>query len=155
MIWVKIKWKLKEIFRVPYNIYMIVRFPFLRPKIGYFGQYNWYSSIPIGWRESFGIQLCKEIKESLKRYKNNNFIITDIKEKWGSLSIYTYGAPDEVHDIINKYEYISAHTCIKCGRIATRRSQGYVLPYCNDCCGNHIGYDNYYKDYSFYGWTKH
>jgi hypothetical protein len=156
MNWLNIKYKLKEIWHIPYNIYMIVRFPFLRPKIGYFGQYNWYRCIPIGWRKSFGIQLCKEIKQALKRYPNNEFIITDIKEKYGSLNIYEYGSPDEVHDIINKYEYISAHTCIECGRIATRRSKGYILPYCNDCEGQHVsGYDEYYKDYSFYGWTKH
>jgi hypothetical protein len=155
MRWIKIKWKLKEILQVPYNIYMIVRFSFLRPKIGYFGKYNWYRNIPIGWRKAFGIQMCKEIKQSLKRNPNNKFVITDVKEKFGALNIYEYGSPDEVHDIINKYEYISSHTCIECGRIATRRSQGYILPYCNDCHGNHIGYNEYYKDYSFYGWTKH
>lgn len=136
--------------QVPYNIYMIARFPFLRPKICYLGKYCWYRNIPTGWRKAFGIQLCKEIKESLKR-SQCNFTITDVKEKFGALNIYSYGASDEIQDIINKYEYISAHTCIECGRIATRRSQGYILPYCNNCSGNHIGYSEYYKDYSFYG----
>lgn len=131
---------------------MCIRFPFLRPKTGYFGQYCWYNSIPKGWRQAFGIQLCKEIKQSLKRNNCNNFIITDVKEKWGSLYIYEIGAPIEVCDIIHKYEYISSHTCIECGRIATRRSQEYILPYCDNCNSSYYqSYDKYYKDYDFYG----
>ena len=150
-----LKWKIQEILHVPYNIYMIIRFPFLNPRIGYFGQYCWYRSIPIGWRNAFGIQLCKEIKQSLKRngYKQKEYIISDIKEKFGELRIYDAGAPKEVHDIICKYEYISSNTCIECGRVATRRSQGYILPYCDNCCNKNIMlYDKYYKDYDFYGY---
>lgn len=151
-----LKWKIQEILHIPYNIYMIIRFPFLRPKIGYFGQYCWYRSIPIGWRKAFGIQLCKEIKQALKRNgcKNSEFIITDIKEKWGQLQIYESGSPKEVHDIIHKYEYISENTCIKCGAIATRRSQGYILPYCDNCNDDHTSFSHYYKDYDFYGWKN-
>lgn len=151
-----LKWKIQEILHIPYNIYMIIRFPFLRPKIGYFGQYCWYRSIPIGWRKAFGIQLCKEIKSALKRsrYKNDEFVITDIKEKFGELRIYEAGAPKEVDDIIHKYEYISSNTCIKCGRIATRHSKGYILPYCDNCHDNQIAFSHYYKDYDFYGWKN-
>lgn len=71
-----------------------------------------------------------------------------------SLRIYEYGSPKEVHDIINKYDYISYHTCIECGRIATKRSKGYILPYCDDCGKEKLDYDIYYKDYNFYGWTN-
>lgn len=150
----RLKWKLVEFKQLFYNIYMIIRFPFLRPKVGYFGQYCWYRNIPIGWRKAFGIQLCKEIKSALKRSKCDYFVITDVKEKWGELQIYCYGSPEEVDDIIHKYEYISSHTCIECGRIATKRSQGYILPYCDDCGKSDYKYDIYYKDYSFYGWKS-
>lgn len=133
---------------------MCVRFPFLRPKVGYFGQYCWYRSIPTGWRKAFGIQLCKEIKSALKRHNCNNFVITDVKEKFGTLNIYSYGTPKEVNDILFKYEYISGHTCIVCGRIATKRSTGYILPYCNACVPNDCICQDYYKDYDFYGWSN-
>lgn len=133
---------------------MCVRFPFLRPKTGYFGQYCWYRNIPIGWRKAFGIQLCKEIKSALKRSNCKIFVITDVKEKFGSIRIYFYGGTKEIHDIINKYDYISFHTCIECGRIATKRSKGYILPYCDDCGKEKLDYDIYYKDYDFYGWKN-
>lgn len=133
---------------------MNIRFPFLRPKIGYFGQYCWYRSIPKGWRKAFGIQMCNEIKQSLKRHNYRDFHITDIKEKWGSLDIFVSACPKEVSDIINKYEYISSHTCIECGRIATRRSQGYILPYCDHCGKENLSYTHYYKDYDFYGYKS-
>lgn len=150
----RLKWKLKEISHIPYNIYMCLRFPFLRPKIGYFGQYCWYRNIPIGWRKAFGIQLCKEIKSALNRVNNDDFRITDVKEKWGELQIYSFASPKEVDDIIHKYEYISSNTCIECGRIATKKSKGYILPYCDDCGKDKLDYSIYYKDYSFYGWKN-
>lgn len=155
MNWVKkIRWKLAEILQLPYNIWMIVRFPFLCPKVGYFGQYCWYRSIPLGWRKAFGIQLCKEIKQSLKYNNCDNFYITDVKEKFGELRIYEYGAPFEVCDIIYKYEYISSNTCIDCGRIATRKSEGYILPFCDNCGSQYISFKKYYKDYDFYGYKN-
>lgn len=68
-----------------------------------------------GWRKTFGIKMCKEIKTALK--KNNclrKYRITQIKEKFGTLRWYDTGAPKEVYNIISKYEQISAKTCIDC-----------------------------------------
>ena len=99
--------------------------------------YTWYDAIPTGWRKAFGLQLCKEIKIALKqtggRKAIREFRITDVKEKWGSLSIYTGGAPDEVHKILAKYEYISLRTCIRCGKTAYGLTEGWVSPLCEDC----------------------
>ncbi len=96
--------------------------------------YTELSAMPNGWRKCFGIQMCKEIKQSLKR---NNFLykyrVCDIKEKWSELRWYDNSAPDEVHRIIEKYEYISQRTCIHCGMPATKQTEGYILPYCDDC----------------------
>ena len=130
-----------------------MRFPFLIPKHLNI-TYSWYYSIPKGWRKAFGIQLCKEIKQSLKRNNCDNFYITDVKEKFGELRIYECEAPSEVCDIIHKYEYISSNTCIDCGRIATRKSEGYILPFCDKCGSQYMSFKKYYKDYDFYGWKN-
>lgn len=96
--------------------------------------YTELDSMETGWRKAFGIQMCKEIKAALKKnhclYK---YRITDIKEKFGGLRWYDAGAPKEVYDIITKYEQISYHTCIMCGKPATYISRGWISPYCSDC----------------------
>lgn len=87
-----------------------------------------------GWRKAFGISICKEIKTALKKYGYlRKYRITQIKEKWGELCWYDAGAPQEVFDIIRKYEGISRMTCIECGKPAKYRSTGWVEPYCEDC----------------------
>lgn len=146
-----IKWYLQRVPHVIRNILINIRFPFLIPKHLNI-THSWYYSIPEGWRKAFGIQLCKELKAAIKQ--SDNIHITDIKEKFGELNIYCYGGSDEIQDIIHKYEYISSHTCIECGKIATRRSKGYILPYCNKCGSELTSYNEYYKDYKFYGWSK-
>ena len=112
-----------------------------------------------GWQKALGIPLCKELKAALKRHGAlHTYTITDVKEKWGALNIYDNGAPDEVHDILLKYEYISSRTCVKCGRRAKYVTKGYVLPYCEDCIGDRgdfMGKEEFYQKYmDWYGWTK-
>ena len=107
---------------------------------------QWFHCIPTfteldametGWREAFGIQMCKEVKACLKK---NNYLkqyrITQIKEKFGTLRWYDAGAPRELYDIINKYENLSYRTCIVCGRPAKYISHGWISPYCEDCIGD-------------------
>lgn len=102
------------------------------------------------------MQMIKEINTSLKRTGGrkaiNAFSIQDIKEKWGELNVYCCGTT-EVYKILHKYEYISRHTCISCGKIATVQSTGWISPYCDDCIGNryyvHFGHKN---GPSWYGW---
>ena len=123
--------------------------------------YTWYDAIPEGWRKAFGLQLCKEIKTALKQTGGNkairDFRITDIKEKWGSLSIYTGGAPREVEKIIEKYEYISLRTCIRCGKTAYGLTEGWVSPLCEDCFKKSsyaVIIPFYNKDNTWYGYTS-
>lgn len=87
-----------------------------------------------GWRKAFGIDICKEIKSTLKKSGYlRKYRIMQIKEKWGELCWYDAGAPKEVFDIIRKYEDISYITCIECGRPAKYRTTGWVEPYCEKC----------------------
>ena len=70
-------------------------------------------SMPEGWRKTFGITMCDEIKEVLKRYNClYKYRIMQIKEKFGGLRWYDDNAPKEIDNIIHKYEQISYNTCI-------------------------------------------
>jgi len=122
--------------------------------------YTIYEWIPFGWRKTFGIQMCKEIKRALidngGRKKLRNYRINDIKEKYGSLRWYDLNGCEEVNKIINKYEYISLRTCISCGKTADYVTQGWIEPYCKDCIDDNLKKkaDEYFYDMDFYGWTK-
>ena len=61
-----------------------------------------------------------------------DYHIDQVKEKWGELCWYDNG-PRELHEIIERYEYISYYTCVNCGKDATHISTGWISPYCNDC----------------------
>lgn len=94
-----------------------------------------------GWYKAFGKELLNEIDQQLRndkiRYK---WRITDIKEKWGSLQIYCNYGSRELYDIISKYEDISYHTCITCGKPAKYLSSGWICPYCEEHYNPEHGY---------------
>lgn len=48
-------------------------------------------------------------------------------------SIYTIEERCQIPSIIDKYERLSAETCIKCGEPAKWISMGWISPYCNSC----------------------
>lgn len=57
-------------------------------------EYTELDAMPEGWRISFGIQMCQEIKSELIRFNYlNDYRITQIKEKLGQLRWYDNGAP--------------------------------------------------------------
>ena len=129
------------------------RYPFLRPRNRfddiimwehpkwdwrYARPYEWteLDAMPDGWRKAFGKQMCEEIRNALIEenylYK---YRIVQIKEKYGSLRWYDWASSKKVQDIIDKYEEISARTCICCGRPATKISKGWISPFCDRCAG--------------------
>lgn len=96
--------------------------------------YNELDDMPEGWRRSFGMKMCDEIKRQLKEEKNlYKLRITQIKEKFGTLRFYVASASKEVYNIIDKYEDISYRTCISCGRPAKYLTTGWICPYCENC----------------------
>jgi len=91
-------------------------------------------AMPEGWRRSFGLDICRDIKKALGDVISvQKYRILQIKEKYGSLRWYSTNESDEIANIITKYEYLSEHTCIVCGKPATKVSQGWISPYCDDC----------------------
>ena len=108
---------------------------------------HWLSDLPSGWINSFGEQMCDELLNALGKYVDD-FIIVQTKEKYGSIVIYwhwrdkerTYEEQDELDDvatevykILNKYMRMSYHTCVRCGKSATKYSEPWVLPFCSEC----------------------
>ena len=103
--------------------------------------YTELDALDKGWRLKFGKQICKDIKRSLLkeggRKRLKEYRIMQIKEKYGFLHWYDAGGNIEImQEIIPKYEELSYHTCINCGKPATKRSTGWICPYCDDCIGD-------------------
>lgn len=114
------------------------KYPFLK----YFADSNrffirscWFDAIDTGWRGIF-LQMCEEIKQAMER-DDTHFRIHNIKEKDGSLDIDYSAGGEDIDKIIEKYEYISYHTCIVCGRPAFGYTDGWVAPYCKKCAPKH------------------
>lgn len=108
--------------------------------------------MPEGWRKAFGLQMCREIKEELLKYNSlDDYRITDIKEKYGSLRWYDSGYPKDskIGSIIEKYEKLSEDICINCGKPAKYYTKGWINFICEDCKNKIIQEYNYYSEESF------
>ena len=65
---------------------------------------------------------------------NLDFTISYIKEKYGTLDIFTFGCPDDIDYIISQAEHDSEHICEKCGEPGSMRMQGYwMMVRCDKC----------------------
>lgn len=118
-------------------------------------EYTELDEMPDGWRIAFGEQMCEEIKQELLRAGGekllNEYMIVQIKEKYGGLRFYDNGFTKEGFDIIAKYERLSERTCICCGKPATKISKGWVSPFCDDCVdkqrlGMYVDIDKYFNE---------
>ena len=99
--------------------------------------YTELDDMPEGWRKAFGEQMCEEIREELLKAGGEkaleDYRIIQIKEKFGALRWYTNWTTDAIKKIIDKYTALSEHICIRCGKLATHISLGWISPYCDDC----------------------
>lgn len=120
---------------------LIEQYPYLLPRNVFTGKpvedYDYHyingEELPAGWFELF-LQMCEDIKEPLEKAGFiDKFRFSQIKEKYGSMRCYTSGAPQEVCDIIDKYEILSEQVCCKCGAPASLQTLGYISPYCSKC----------------------
>ena len=155
-----IKELIEERRKVKENKKLIKEFPFLLPRNVWTGEvisdydysFTELDSMPDGWRKSFGLDMCKEIKEELLKYNAlDDYRITQIKEKYGSLRWYDTGYPKDskIGDIIEKYEKLSEEVCINCGKPAKYYTKGWISFICEDCKNKIIKEHNYYSEKSF------
>ena len=106
-----------------------------------------------GWINTFVPDLIYELCDSLSSYVED-FEVYQIKEKFGSLTIYwgwklrDYTDEEDidieeldgiVKSVIDKYKKISEHTCVKCGGKATFLSSHWVTPWCDNCRDRKMG----------------
>ena len=133
-----------------FNKELTARYPFLLPRNVFTDEisedydYSWtrLDEVEEGWKELF-LQMCKEIRDALIEANYlDKFRFSQIKEKWGALRIYHFGAPQKVIDIIRKYEKLSARTCVQCGKPAVKTTVGYILPYCTYCADKMARYED-------------
>lgn len=101
-------------------------------------EFTYLDDMPEGWKRAFGIDMCEDIRQVLvKANYLYNYRICQVKEKYSGLRWYDAGAPSSIYrelcDVIDKYEELSYHTCIRCGRPATKISLGWISPFCNEC----------------------
>lgn len=140
------------------NYRLIKEFPFLLPKnrwdrsLNIIGEYpfdfTWteISSLPKGWLIAFAKPLLKELKDAIMKYDEAflyEYMITDIKEKYGGLRWYDNGATKEMYKIVDKYENMSYNKCIICGKDGKANSDKFLL---EPLCPEHTEIDNVSED---------
>lgn len=119
-------------------------------------------ALDTGWRKAFGIYICKDLKKALLadggRKRLRRYGIDQIKEKYGELCWYDHGGNEETNKVIAKYEYISKHTCITCGKSADYVTRGWIEPYCKEHLPEWVDPNDeeqvhtyYTKEFPFYG----
>ena len=72
-----------------------------------------------------------------------DFLIVQVKEKYGSLRVYVSGTFPEVFDMIDAAESASQCICENCGNAGTMRNDhGWYLVSCDKCFTNRENYEN-------------
>lgn len=90
--------------------------------------------MPPGWRDSFGIKMCEEIKELLiKENKFEEYQVMQIKQKFGELRWYGNYTSPELSKILDKYTELSRITCMICGNTAKYMYISWIYPLCDKC----------------------
>ena len=99
---------------------------------------EWMEELPKGWQIGFGKELIDDIERLIIKHNyQDEYVVLQIKEKYGSLRWYEGALPEEMYDehsdIIHYYEKISERTCILCGKRAPYPKTLYDVPICYEC----------------------
>lgn len=95
-----------------------------------------------GWYQII-YDMCTEIVKIAKEHNillgpSDNFeelglYVVQIKEKFGTLRVYTSGTWDAIQEVIDKAEMLSGITCEGCGLEGSRRSRAWIQTLCEKC----------------------
>ena len=127
--------------RLEQDRYLIERYPWLCPYLDDNGEipndydYNGtlLNALPSGWRDLI-LDLCAELKGLLDKHDLvDKYRVAEAKEKWFMLRWYDYltdgsEMPQDVVDLVMKYEGQSQYVCMLCG--GDKRS---TEPCCTSC----------------------
>ena len=109
--------------------------------------YKWIDSLGIDYDKQYIVLDHNENYENPfdenHKFKENH---KEINKRNFENAIEVYHVYDiiekcRITDIIDKYEELSAHTCINCGKPAVYMSKGWICPYCEDCIAPTGNYD--------------
>ena len=143
------------------NRKLIARYPWVRPVGWHFERLNtydftMYDGVPNGWKRAFGKIMLEDYREVLISHDYlDKFQWIQVKEKFGTLRLYSGAAPKEVLGLEQKYDYISGFVCITCGRMnAPVLNDGWIEPLCESCYNKRVvakrhWYEKNYKDHDF------
>ena len=133
---------------------LVERYPYLLPRNVFTGEvpedYDYtyirgIGEIPAGWNKLF-LQMCEDIRQPLiDAGYLDEFQFSQIKEKWNRLECYNFGAPEVVHDIIDKYSVMASYVCTHCGKPATYETQGWIASFCDDCWKDFVRHEDVEK----------
>lgn len=126
------------------NKRLIKQYPFLLPRNvfsdkvpdNYDYEYTEYEALLKGWQIGFGKFLLEDLREAcLKIGYLDKLRILQWKEKYGEMRLYINAAPQEVHDVVRDYEFISQYICGQCGSIHGHviNDYGWYFPLCKKC----------------------
>ena len=88
----------------------------------------WGCEVGDGWEP-----ILRKVCEDLTALDLPHLRLTQVKEKYGTLTIYVNDYQDEVEDILGKAEIASSKTCEECGKPGTINSRGYLQCLCDEC----------------------
>lgn len=127
------------------NKKLIERYPWIWPvnwhlKRIHSYDFTMYDDVPTGWKKAFGKIMLEEYREALIRHNYlDKFQWIQVKEKYGTLRLYSNAAPKEILDLESKYDHISGYFCISCGRMNVPvLTEGWVEPLCENCYNKRI-----------------
>ena len=93
--------------------------------------FTFLDDMPQGWKQAFGIELCKTLKSVLEHYGElEEYKVLQVKEKYGTLRWYDNSTNPEVCKVVSYFEKLSAKTCAVCGATVID-CQDY--PLCESC----------------------
>jgi len=75
--------------------------------------------LPKGWFSVF-IELLEELDVYVKKASLKDFYISQVKEKFFYLTVYTEHGDEKTSEIITKYSTLAKDRCLSCGRNITK-----------------------------------
>jgi hypothetical protein len=98
---------------------------------------HWGCACGAGWF-SLLQRLCLKLKDEADSDPQTDFYFTQIKEKFGSMRIYSSGGNKAMHNLIDTYEELSLGVCEHCGSeedITTKGRPWWISTLCASCAG--------------------
>ncbi len=86
-----------------------------------------------GW---YGIieSACESIAAHCESNEKRDFAFTQIKEKFGTLRMYSTGGDEFISGVLSAAEEKSYETCERCGNPGSRNTEGYwITTLCEGC----------------------